>query len=1346
VSFLFLAAVLTTLYVVRSQWFFERVRQLIVSNVETATGGRVEVGFFRFNWTRLRAEIGKFTLHGLEPAEKPPLFHAAQIAVGVKVVSVLRGKVDIRYLEVQEPHLYLIVGRDGKTNVPEPKIKHPERPALETILDLAIGRFDLTKGLFEVESHGATPFEGHGRNLNAQFQYDASGPRYRGNVAMAPLEVKWANEPMLPFGVNVSADIERNRIGITRARITHGESRVDFSGAVEDLASPHGRFPFNARLSVPDGARILHLAELKRGTVDVGGTVVWGGSSEVSVTGNVRASNVDFQDSTVTLRDCRLEGALKADARGADLTGARITGTYVTRRTRVPAEGRIVAVSLRGRDLDLRGVTLTGVGGTFQGNAHLRNLKAYTVEGTIAGFEARRVLALYSTQSLPWDAQASGTIGLTGTLGRPKDLRLTANLAIAPAGNSAPVRGSITAAYEAQGETLDLGNSTLELPSSRVEFSGVLGRSLAVRASTHDLGDILPALGEDPAKFPVKLDHGSADFNGTVTGNLETPTITGKVTAARVAYSGKTFDSLAADVIASANGVKFDHGELARGKLLAHFAGSVGPHDWKFTDDSPVAITGAIDNADVADLATLAGADVPATGTLSAKGQISGTIGKPSISADLTAVNGTLRKEAFDRITMHAGYSSRRLEVTAGQLKAGAKELQFSGTFDHAADHFDQGWLAFRVSSNTMSLEEIPTLEEWRPGLKGTVRLTASGALDVGSTLRVVALDGELSASALQLAGQLLGNARVTATSQNGVLRTRLESDFANSAVRGEGEWRLEGDYPGSSTITFSKLDFGQLRAWIAPNSEMAQFQGSVEGELRIEGPALKPAAMKAELRIPKLEIGPSPETVARLGQTSASYVLHNSGPIVATMANSIVTISNAHFTGRSTDLTVSGRVLVDQKNPLDLRVAGKIDLAILHDFQPDLTASGSIATDAAIRGPLEKPQVSGRLEFQNAGFSVVDFPNGISKATGMVLFTADRATIQSFKGETGGGTIELSGSASYGGDQTVFQLRATASQVRVRYPEGVSTVADANLSFTGTPDRSMLSGTITVIRTGFNPQSDFGSLIASSAQPVRTPSGRAGILGGLNFDIQINTSPDIQFQSSLTEDLQVDANLRLRGTVMNPAVLGRITITQGQLVFFGTKYNIDTGVISFFNPVRIEPVLNIDLTTRVRGIDITLSVTGPLSKPKLTPRSDPPMEFNEIVALLAGGGTPSSDPTMLAQQSLAPQTWQQSGATALLGSAIASPVAGRLQRFFGVSQLRIDPTLPGVESNNPQARITIEKQVNPAVTLTYITNVTTTNPQIVRVEWSVSKQWSVVLLRDENGTGSVDFFFKRRF
>jgi translocation and assembly module TamB len=575
------------------------------------------------------------------------------------------------------------------------------------------------------------------------------------------------------------------------------------------------------------------------------------------------------------------------------------------------------------------------------------------------------------------------------------------------------------------------------------------------------------------------------------------------------------------------------------------------------------------------------------------------------------------------------------------------------------------------------------------------------------------------------------------------VLRARLESDLANSAIRGDGEWRLEGDYPGSATVAFSSLDFARLRDWMPPSvaSAASRFAGSAEGQLRIDGPALEPQLMKAELRISKFAIGPAPDA----GVPTAAATFHNNGPLVVTMANSVITVESVRLAGRSSDFGVTGKLLFDRKSALDLRVSGRVDLAILRDFSHDLNSSGTLTADATVRGPLDAPQVNGRMEIHDAAMDLAGLPNGLSKASGVVLFTGDRATIQSLSGETGGGKIEISGFAGYGGGPIIFRLHAQATQVRVRYPEGVSTIADASLNLTGTSDRSMLAGTITVRRAGFNPESDVGSLLAQSAEPVRTPSARTGFLGGLNFDVQISTSFDTQFETSLTENLQAEANLRLRGTASNPALLGRINITQGQMVFFGTKFTINQGSIAFYNPLRVEPVLDVDLETKARGIDVMLTVSGPLDKLNLTPRSDPPLQFNEIVALLATGRNPTSDPALLAAQSTSPQSWQQIGASAMLGQAISSPVAGRLQRFFGVSNLRVDPTLPGVETN-PQARLTLEQQVTPDLTFTYITNVTTSNPQVVRVEWSFSRQWSAVVLREENGLLGLDFFYKRRF
>src|SRR6266516_2097665 len=120
---LVLGAFLTALAVLRSDWFYRKVRAGLVDTVQTATGGRAELGGFRFDWRRLRAEVQSFTLHGNEPAGKPPLFRASSISIGLKIVSLLKREVDLRSLDIAEPRVFLIVYPDGRTNVPEPKVK-----------------------------------------------------------------------------------------------------------------------------------------------------------------------------------------------------------------------------------------------------------------------------------------------------------------------------------------------------------------------------------------------------------------------------------------------------------------------------------------------------------------------------------------------------------------------------------------------------------------------------------------------------------------------------------------------------------------------------------------------------------------------------------------------------------------------------------------------------------------------------------------------------------------------------------------------------------------------------------------------------------------------------------------------------------------------------------------------------------------------------------------------------------------------------------------------------------------------------------------------------------------------
>ena len=1329
-ALLLVAAVLVL--TVQSPWFYNQVRQRLVSTLENATGGRVEIRSFTFDWKRLRAKVTGLTLHGLEPADKPPLLSVATATVGLKIVSVLKRDVDLQYLEVAEPRIYLTVGPDGRTNIPRPKVAGGGN-AIETILKLAIGRFDITRGKFTVEARGTTPFELHGQNLSASFNYEGGIPRYRGKISVQPLELAERGAATVTAAIR----IEANRIGIDQANVIIGDSRVGFSGAIENLAAPHGSFRYDALIGNSDAARLLRTKLLERGTAQSSGTVTWRGGSDFGLAGSLHAYGLEYRDAHVRLRNFAADGALNASAAGVVVRGLRFSGHAAAGGADVPIRGGVAEAVLHGSDLSARGIALALMDGSFRGDGTLRQFARYSLQGEIAGFDTRRVVALYSTEKLPWDALASGSVKLEGTLGRPGDLRGHAALIIAPAPQSAPVHGELEATYDARSGILDLGHSTLSLPSSTATASGAIGRELKVRLETRDLHDLLPVLGGDANALPVKLEA-AGTFEGSVTGKLEDPRIAGTLNTGRFLYRGHDFDSFHAAVTASPANLRLLGATLERNGWQAHFELAIALAGWKPQDGSQVFGSASIQNAGVSDLAALAGETIPVRGVLSGTAQVKGTLANPLVDGQIAVKDGELAVgdgEPFDRFTAHISYGNRRLEVAGGQLVSGAKQAQVNAAYSHQANDFSKGRLEFQVATNTMPLDQFRTVRDERPGVQGTVQVNARGTFAV--PLRLESLAADISAHGLQLTGQPVGDLHLTAQSQGQVLNAHLESDFASSSIKGDGQWRLEDDYPGSATITFSRVDFAQLRNWLLPagSSVAADLTGYTAGSLRVDGPALQPAAMKAELRLPELEIGVAP----------AGLTLRNSGPIVVTIANDAATFQSARLTGRNTDLAITGKIALQGKATLDARMAGRIDLAIVHDWNHDFTASGVLDADATVRGSLDAPQIAGRVAFERATFNIADVPNGISNASGAIAFSGNRASIQNFTGETGGGRIQLSGFAAYGGGPTVFRVHARVDQVRVRYPEGVSTVANASLNLTGSTDRSMLAGTITVLRVSFNPQSDFSSLIAQSAEPVRAPAARAGFVGGLNFDINIDTSPDVQVQTSLTEDVQLEANLHLRGSVSSPALLGRINVTEGQVVFFGTRYRISQGTISFFNPLTVEPVLDVDLETKARGIQVTLTISGPLNKLKLSTRSDPPLQFSEIVALLTTGRTPTSDAALMSSQNPAAQSFQQMGASALLGQAISSPVSGRLQRFFGVSKLRIDPTLPGVEYN-PQARLTLEQQVTPDLTFTYITDVTSTNPQVVSVEWAFAKQWSAVAQRDENGLIGADIFFKKRF
>ncbi len=526
---------------------------------------------------------------------------------------------------------------------------------------------------------------------------------------------------------------------------------------------------------------------------------------------------------------------------------------------------------------------------------------------------------------------------------------------------------------------------------------------------------------------------------------------------------------------------------------------------------------------------------------------------------------------------------------------------------------------------------------------------------------------------------------------------------------------------------------------------DVLPFDGFVDGASAAVTMSLrKPHDFRAELTVNQLQLQPKSTQDLRLGVQPPDLVVKNSKPVIVDITSNEARIRSAEFTARDTSLEVTGAVGLRNVDSAGLAVRGSINLIVLQLLNPDLAARGNATVQASIRGSLRDPQLSGRMELKNASLYLGDLPNGVDNANGAVIFDRNRATIEKLTAETGGGTVKFSGFLGFG-SPLVYRLQVVADKVRVRYPEDVSVTLNATIALNGTSDASTVSGVVTMTRAAFTPHADFAQVLAQAARPVSAPVAASGYVRGMQFDVRIESGPNFEFQTSLARNLEAEVDLRLRGTPLRPVLLGSVAVNQGDEVqMFGNKYTVNRGDIRFANQVKVDPIFDMDLETKARGVTVNIAISGTTQKLNINYSSDPPMQPRDIIALLAVGRTPADTAGLNATPTTASSTSLNEAGGSLIGQAISAQLSSRLQRFFGASRVKIDPTLSSVEYL-PQARLTIEQQVSQDITLTYITNLNRTQEQIVQIEWDFSKQWSAVAVREASGLFGVDFFYRKR-
>jgi translocation and assembly module TamB len=1331
--------------------FSNLVRMKVISVLEDATGGRVELQGFRWSVRHLTVEVDGLTIHGLEGPGELPYAHIDRLYARAEILSFFNARLGLDYLEVDRPSVHLIVYPDGSTNQPKPKAAAGGgASATQTVFDLKAARVEVHNGM-ALFNERAIPFELAANDLGVVITYAPISDRYLGEVTCSDITARQGTAAIIHSKLDLSTEVGRDAVDLKALNFTTGKTTLRASGTLAHFAHPQWKGTAAGTVELAELTGLGAVDGFKRGSVDLNLTGQGSESSQFVVDGTAKIINAAYTIEYFWIDG--LNAAMRLHITPDEISLADLVGR--------PRQGGIVNAALRYQNWLAPAPPPSR---TPRRPSPTVPVPIMTIRARVHGVRLSTVLESVMEKQyrdLGFDTTGEGAVNIDWT-GSPDDLTVAAVLAMSPPGTNAPgelpLSGNVDAKYFQRGGRVQINQLVAHSPATNLNVTGSLGvyplnepSNLAVHLTNRNLGefdDVLKVLdlGVNGKKgisgLPVQL-HGEATFDGSGGGSLVDPAFQGHVTAAQfttmfvipavgsnaghpaekvakapvpTTFSWDHLDAIAAysSSLISIQQATLTHGETtihASGQLQAH---RISRRQQAFDDAAAINATAQLQNASVSDLLAIAGQNLPVTGNLNFQAHAGGTLGDLTGGATLNVQGGAIEGRPYHSLDASLSFFGQEVNLTKLTFLQDGGTIIGNGTYDLKA----QSFLA-NLDGTNFELAHFTQPKDPRLAIAGALKFDAhaSGTIDAPSILAGVHLRN------LVLGGQPAGALEAVMHTQGETAYFTAQNSLALAGLQVKGQTALNGDFETQANLVLTNLNIAPvLRAF---HVQSVTGNSSIAGTIDLAGP----------LREPKLFSGD-----AQINQFSVNLQgipLQAAEPLRASLHDGTLRLNQVHITGPETNLAVTGTAELMGDQELAVAGSGTVNMKLAQTFDSDITSSGQLDFNINAGGTLSAPSFSGKVHVNNVALALNDLPNGISKLNGNLIFDQNRLQVQDMVGTTGGGQLKLGGFLTY--QQGIYgDFSATGKDIRVRY-SGISATADTTLHLQGTQTNMLLSGSIQITRFIIGPNVDFASFATGPSATV--PPDPNAPSSHVRLDVHIFSAPQLDFQNSYAQ-LAGSVDLRIRGTIAQPAILGHINVTDGTATFAGTTYQLQHGQIFFTNPVRIEPIIDIDATTRVEEYDVTIGLHGSASKLTPTFRSEPPLPQADVISLLALGRTQE-------EQALYSQQEQSVGVdsttNALLGGALNAAVGSRVQKLFGVGSVKIDPTYVGTIGSS-SARITVQQNISRNVQLTYATNVNATAQQLIQAQVDITQSVSMVALRDESGVFSMVLKVRKRY
>jgi len=1290
-------------YVVfRTQRFHDYVLAKLQQQASEATGGQVRIQNFALRLSSLTADAYGITIRGSEPKSRPPLIQADQLMARLKIVSLLRKKVDLNEIILRHPVVNLLVSKDGTTNLPTaPK---SSSSGSTSPFDLGIQHVLLSNG--EIYYNDVkTPLDAELHDVQLELKSEFASKSYDGTLSYRDGSLQYGDMKPLPHDLKASFIATPSEFTLKPVLLTVASSTIQLEGKVQNYSSPTADGAYKITIHPQDFRPVLNNPSIPTGEVTLAGSLRYQYQTNVPALRTVvldgrlnsRELAVNSPDLRTVIRNLRGEfklanGNVDAHGLGADLLGGRLNATATMQHLDSNPVSKLHA--------SLQAISLAAA------KAALRtaNLNQIPIEGHVDG------------------AVDAAWVGSVQNVKAHSDIGLKATLASAAAGSACiPLDGSFHVSYDGGTGFATSTNTFVRTPQTRVDINGSAGKKLnltvqARAADLRELDSLVAAFQNTAAQTSAKTSPprsmnlaGAADLQVVVEGTMSDPHIRGQVNGRNLQVEDTQWRSLQVGLQASKSGVSIQNGSLVNMRQgYVNFAFSSSLSNWHYLPSSPINIQVTSRGLAINQLLQVAKLDYPVSGNLSVDLSLHGSRQNPMGSGSVRLAQAKAYGQPLQQFSLQFQGNGDQVN-TSLDVSTPAGSAKANLLFNPKSKGYE-----VQLNAPGIKLAQLQPVQEKNLGVVGVLTATASGR----GTLDDPQLTANVQIPQLQVRQASISGIKADLNVANHKAQIALDSEVAQTFVQARGTMDLT-DYYTRATLDTKGMPIEGLLALYAPAKSDGP-SGILEVHASAEGPLNDKTRMQAEVVIPTLK---------------ADYQglqIGNTRPIHIRYANSIVALDPTEIAGTDTTLRLEGQLPLQGSAPVTLSAVGTVDMQLLRFFQPDVQSSGKLLLDVRGTGATAHPELQGQLRMQNVSVVTPDAPLGLQNLNGSLDISHDQVNITQLTGEAGGGQISARGIIGYR-PQLRMNVALQAKSVRIRYQDAIRTVLQSDLNLVGTSEASTLNGRVLIDSLSFTQNFDLASLAGQvQSGPESTPS--EGMAQNLKLNIAVQTARDLNLTSSAVS-LQGQANLRVIGTAADPVIVGRTEFTGGDIFLMNKRYQIERGIIEFSNPNRTEPVLNVLLTTTINQYNLSLTFLGPLDKMQTNYVSDPPLPTADIINLIARGQTTQ-------QAAAAPSNF---GASSLLAQGAASQVSGGIQKLAGLSSLSIDPTLGGNDSN-PGARVAMQKRITSSFLFTFATDVTSTQREIIQGEYQFNKRWSASVTRDENGGFAVDGKYRKRF